>query len=82
MSVKFKLDSRAVPDQEGIAREPAELWPFTIKPHRFEASYSGMVCGAMVEDVNGNGDQCGRPAGDPVHQGGEAGQPARVAAPA
>jgi hypothetical protein len=151
MSVRFTLDSRAVPegtvllfgvkyagpDQEGIAREPTEeakvytyamikaggfwyvtgggrtpqaagwgaverwlerdgrvvewvrhvtetcqLWPFTIKPHRFEASYSGMVCGAMVEDVNGNGDQCGRPAGDPVHQGGEAGQPARVAAPA
>jgi hypothetical protein len=62
--------------------ETCQLWPFTIKPHRFEASYSGMVCGAMVEDVNGNGDQCGRPAGDPVHQGGEAGQPARVAAPA
>jgi hypothetical protein len=66
MTVRFKLDSRAVPDGT----------------HRFEASYSGMVCGAMVEDVNGNGDQCGRPAGDPVHQGGEAGQPARVAAPA
>jgi len=61
--------------------ETRQLWPFTIKPHRFEASHSGMVCGAMVEDANGNGDQCGRPAGDPVHHGGEAGQPARVAAP-
>lgn len=72
--MKFKLNSREVPEGTVLL--------FTIKPHRFEASYSGMVCGAMVEDVNGDGDQCGRPAGDPVHQGGEAGQPARVAAPA
>ena len=47
--------------------ETAQLWPLTAKPHLFEASHSGMVCGAMVEDVNGNGDQCGKPAGDLVH---------------
>jgi hypothetical protein len=60
--------------------ETRQLWPFTVRPHRFEASHSGMVCGAMVEDTNGNGDQCGRPAGDPVHQDGEAGQAACVPA--
>jgi hypothetical protein len=36
--------------------------------HRFEASHSGMVCGAMIQAPDGSGDQCGKSAGDPVHE--------------
>lgn len=44
--------------------ETTQLWPVT---HVFEASYSGMVCGAMVQGSDGTGDQCGKPAEDAVH---------------
>lgn len=54
--------------------ETVQLWP----RHRFEASHSGMVCGAMVQALDGSGDQCGKPAGDPVHEPpDESGQAAR-----
>lgn len=48
--------------------ETTQLWPLTAKPHLFEASHSGMVCGAMVERADGTGDQCGRAAQDSVHE--------------
>jgi hypothetical protein len=35
--------------------------------HKFEGSYSGMVCGAMVIR-EGYGDACGKSADDPIHK--------------
>ena len=45
---------------------PVEWSP---EPHRYESSYSGMACGATVEDEQGYGEQCGRQYADPVHAG-------------
>lgn len=38
-----------------------------VRRHTFAASYSGMVCGAMVER-RGYGEDCGLPASHPVHE--------------
>jgi hypothetical protein len=38
-----------------------------VRRHRYEGSYSGMVCGAMVER-RGFGEDCGLPAAHRVHE--------------
>lgn len=60
--------TRLAEDTEQAIREARAVMTWEgVNRHAFEGSYSGHVCGAMVER-NGYGDACGLPASHAVHE--------------